>query len=195
MAVVHLGNIASCQPRGFGAESNSAMMTEAKTDLPAKLISELVTDPDFPHSAVGAMVDIKGYTGVIVEVVRNSIKVRSPEGNTVSYNFHTLRKLYGPRIAPKEAPAEPAPASSPVSQPQPKRNVILEPNFRSPLVPVESLVQRPDFPACAFGVFVDLHGFTGVVVELVNHSLKIRSPEGSTRSYNGDGLRKIYGLG
>ena len=78
MAVVHLGNIASCQPRGFGAESNSAMMTEAKTDLPAKLISELVTDPDFPHSAVGAMVDIKGYTGVIVEVVRNSIKVRSP---------------------------------------------------------------------------------------------------------------------
>jgi hypothetical protein len=171
------------------------MMTEAKPDLPTKLISELVTDPDFPHSAVGEKVDIKGYTGVILEVVRNSIKVRSAEGKTVSYNFHTLRKLYGPRIAPEEAPAEPAPASSPVSQPQPKRNVILEPNFRSPVVPIESLAHRPDFPGCTLGVFVDLHGYAGVVVELVGRSLKIRSPEGSTRSYNGDGLRKIYGLG
>ena len=170
-------------------------MTEPKPGLLTKLISELVIDPDFPSSAVGKSVDIKGYAGVIVEVVKNSIKVRSTEGKTVSYNFHTLRKLYGPRLAPEEAPAEPAPSSSPVSQPQPKREVILEPNFHSPLVPIESLAHRPDFPGCAFGVFIDLHGSAGVVVELVGRSWKIRSPEGATRSYNGDGLRKIYGLG
>ena len=69
----------------------------------------------------------------------------------------------------------------------------LEPNFNAPLVPVESLVHRPDFPACALGMFVELAGYAGVVVELVGRSLKIRSREGATRSYNADGLRKIYG--
>jgi hypothetical protein len=170
-------------------------MTETEPELPIKLISELVADPDFPNSAVGKSVDIKGYTGVVVELVKNSIKVRSAEGKTVSYNFHTLRKLYGARLAIEETPAELPAASPPVSKPQPKRDVILEPNFQSPLVPIESLAKRPDFPGCTFGVHVDLHGFSGVVVELVGHSLKIRSPEGATRSYNGDGLRKIYGLG
>jgi len=92
-------------------------------------------------------------------------------------------------------PAEPPPASAPVSPPPPKREVILEPNFHSPLVPIESLVHRSDFPKCAFGVFIDLHGFTGVVVELVSRSLKVRSQAGSTRSYNADGLRKIYQAG
>jgi hypothetical protein len=56
------------------------------------------------------------------------------------------------------------------------------------------LVDRPDFPGCVFGVFLDLHGFTGVVVEVVGRSLKVRSREGATHSYNADGLRKIYGL-
>jgi hypothetical protein len=167
-------------------------MTDTKPPPPARLISELVADPDFPDSAVGKTVDIKGYIGVVAEVVKNSIKVRSAEGNTVSYNFHALRRLYGPRVAPEATPAEPAPASSPVSQPQPERRVILDPNFQAPLVPIESLVQRPDFPRCAFGVFIDLHGFAGVVVELVGRSLKVRSRDGSTCSYSTDGLRKIY---
>jgi ribosomal protein L21E len=169
-------------------------MTDPKPDPAIKPISELVADPDFPNSAMGKQVDIKGYTGVIVGVVKNSIKVRSAEGNTVSYNFHTLRKLYGPRQAPVESPAEPAPPSPPAPPPKAKRKVILEPNFGSALVPIESLVDRPDFPGCAFGVFLDLHGFAGVVVELVGRSLKVRSREGATHSYNADGLRKIYGL-
>lgn len=168
-------------------------MTDPNPKLPIQPISELVADPDFPNSALGKGVDIKGYTGVIMEVVNNSIKVRSAEGNTVSYNFNTLRRLYGPRTAPPESPADPAPPGPPVPKPQPKRDVVLEPNFDSPLVPIESLVDRPGFPGCALGVFVDLHGFTGVVVELVGHSLKVRSREGATHSYNADGLRKIYG--
>jgi hypothetical protein len=167
-------------------------MTDPKPDCAAKLISELIADPDFPNSAVGESVDIRGYTGVIVEVARNSIKVRSTEGNTVSYNFHTLRRLYGPRTPLVEAPPNQAPAGSPISQPQAIRQVIPEPNFRSPLVPIESLVSQADFPRCALGVFVDLHGFTGVVVELVGCSLKVRPREGSTCSYNVEGLRKIY---
>ena len=160
--------------------------------LAGKPISELVADPEFPNSAVGELVDIKGNSGVITEVVKNSIKVRSAEGKVMSYNFHTLRKLYGPRLAPAEPLVEPAPASAFASPPETKREVIMEPNFNSPLVPVESLVQRPNFPQCALGVFIDFHGFTGVMVELVNRSLKVRSHEGSTRSYNADGLRKLY---
>jgi hypothetical protein len=168
-------------------------MTDPNPDLPVNPISELVSDPDFPNSAVGKKVDIRGYIGVVVGVVKNSIKVRSAEGNTVSYNFNTLCRLYGPRIEPVESPADLAPPNPPAPKPEPKRNVVLEPNFNSPLVPIESLVQRPGFPACALGVYVDVHGFTGVVVELVDRSLKVRSREGATHSYNADGLRKIYG--
>jgi hypothetical protein len=168
-------------------------MTDPGPGLPGKPISELVSDPNFPNSAVGQKVDIKGNIGVVVEVVKNSIKVRSAEGKTMSYNFHALRKLYGPRIAPAETTVEPAPASAPASPPPAKRDVILEPNFNSPLVPIESLVRRPDFPRCALGLFIDLHGFAGVMIELVGRSLKVRSREGSTHSYNAEGLRKVYG--
>jgi hypothetical protein len=178
-------------PTAYAVET---LMPERNPEPPVKPISELVTDPDFPNSAVGKQVDIRGYTGVIMEVVKNSIKVRSAEGKTVSYNFHTLRKLYGPRHEPDEAPVEPATAEPPAAPSQPKREVILEPNFAAPLVPIESLARHPDFPRCTFGVFLDLHGYTGVVVELVGRSLKVRSREGTTRSYNADGLRKIYGL-
>jgi hypothetical protein len=163
-------------------------MTDPKPELPLRPISDLVADPEFPSSAVGARVDIKGFIGVVAGVVNNSIKVRSAEGNTVSYNFHALRRLYGPPIPP-----EPAPASPPAPEPQAKGPVILEPDFNAPLVPIEALAPKTNFPACALGIFVDLHGFTGVVVELVGRSLKVRSREGSTCSYNADGLRKIYG--
>jgi hypothetical protein len=170
------------------------IVTDLKPELPAKLISEVVADPDFPKSAVGEKVDINGFVGVVVEVVNNSIKVRPAAGNTVSYNFNALRRLYGPRTAPEKGPIGQTPASSSVSQPQTKGEAILEPNFAAPLVAIERLVHRPDFPVCTVGLFVDLHGFTGVVVELVGHSIKVRSRQGSTRSYNADGLRKVYGV-
>jgi hypothetical protein len=162
-------------------------MTDPKPELPVRLISDLVADPEFPGSAVGARVDIKGFIGVVTGVVNNSIKVRSTEGNTVSYNFHTLRRLYGPPIPP-----EPAPASPPGPEPQAKEPVVLEPDFNAPLVPIETLLPKADFPVCAVGIFVDLHGFSGVVVALVGRSLKVRSREGATRSYNADSLRMIY---
>src|SRR5689334_17455411 len=162
-------------------------MTDPKLELQARPISELVADPEFPGSAVGAQVDIKGFIGVVVGVVNNSIKVRSAEGNTVSYNFHTLRRIYGSPMPP-----EPEPASPPEPEPEAKGPVMVEPDFSRPLVPIEALTTRTDFPACALGNFVDFHGFTGVVVELLGGSLKVRSREGATRRYNAEGLRKIY---
>jgi hypothetical protein len=140
-------------------------------------------------------VDIKGNIGVVVEIVKNSMKVRSADGKTMSYNFNALRKLYGPPIAPTVAEVQQTPVTLPSPVPPKKRNIIMTPNFNSPLVPIEELVQSTDFPTCAFGRFVDLHGYTGVVVEVVGPSLKVRSSEGSTSSYNTEALRKIYGVG
>ena len=72
-------------------------MTDPNPSLPVKPISELVTDPDFPNSAVGKQVDIRGYTGVIVEVVKNSIKVRSAEGQDGKLQLpHPAQALWPP---------------------------------------------------------------------------------------------------
>jgi hypothetical protein len=165
-------------------------MSDPNPKCSPRPIAELVAEPDFPESAVGEKVDIKGFAGVVMGVVNNSIKVRSAEGNTVSYNFHALRRLYGPRVEPDPAPE--ALEALPVPAPQAKTRVILEPNFKAPLVPIETLADKADFPACTLGSFVDFHGFSGVVVELFGHSLKVRSREGVTRSYNAEGLRRIY---
>ena len=162
-------------------------MTDPDLQPAVSPISDLVGQPEFPASAVGVRVDIKGFVGVVVGVVNNSIKVRSAEGNTVSYNFHALRRLYGPAIAAEAATADP-----PAPEPPAKAPAIMEPDFNSPLVPIETLAAKSNFPDCALGIFVDLHGFAGVVVALVGGSLKVRSPEGATRSYNADGLRKRY---
>jgi hypothetical protein len=170
-------------------------MSDSSPLPPAKPIADLVALPDFPHSAIGQRVDIRGLTGVITAVINNSIKLHSDEGPTVSYNYHALLRLYAPKPAVEESTPEPTPVpapSVPEAPPAPTRKIILKPDYSTPLVPIESLVNQPDFPACAFGQHVDFHGFSGVVVEIVNRSLKVR-PEGDLlRSYNADGLRKIY---
>jgi hypothetical protein len=172
---------------GRSRHNHYISMTDPTLQPAVRPISDVVGQPEFPNSALGARVDIKGFIGVVVGVVNNSIKVRSVEGNTVSYNFHVLRRLYGPAIAAETAPADPAAPETQAQAP-----AISEPDFNAPLVPIEILAAKTDFPACALGILVDLHGFTGVVVALVGSSLKIRSHEGATRSYNADGLRKLY---
>ena len=177
-------------PRGIISEPNFK--------APIKPIAELLVDPGFPHRALGENVNIGGTTGVIVEIVRNSIKVRSSEGGTMSYNIRALHKLYGPYTPPEpivvaQAPAFAAAPEAPVEQkPAVERQVITDPNFEIPLKSIEEFLDRSDFPKCAFGEFIDLRGYTGIVVEIVNCSLKVRSREGSTRSYNADGLRKAF---
>ncbi|MDB6112081.1 MAG: hypothetical protein JWR69_3831 [Pedosphaera sp.] len=180
------------------APAPKVIITNPDFDQPLKPISDLLTDPDFPKSALGENVNIGGTTGVIVEIVRNSIKVRSAEGGTMSYNVRALHKLYGPYTPPEPIIVAPAPAFAPAAEvpvePKPavKRQVITDPNFEIPLKSIEEFLDRTDFPKCAFGEFIDLRGYTGIVVEIVNRSLKVRSREGSTRSYNADGLRKAF---
>jgi hypothetical protein len=179
------------------AQGPAAGQTEGVTDAKpvagasAQPIGELVDLPDFPQCAIGKQVDIGGITGLVVDVVKHSLKLRSPEGGNRSYNYHTLRKLYGRSLPPEPEvlPVEPPPPP----KPEVKRELITNPDFDAPIQPVEEMVNRPDFPKCAFGQHLDLRGYTGVVVEIVNRSLKVRSREGATRSYNADGLRKLYG--
>ena len=50
---------------------------------------------DFPKCTFGEHIDVVGYTGVVVEIVKKSLKVLSAEGDMRSYNADVLRKLYG----------------------------------------------------------------------------------------------------
>ena len=83
------------------------------------------------------------------------------------------------------------PAEAPV--PAPPRVFIEEPDFGLPIRPITEFVDREDFPKCAYGEHVAIAEFTGIVVELVKQSLKVRSEDGILRSYNGPILRKLYG--
>ena len=166
-------------------------------DTPPRLIAELVGDADFPESALGLHVDIGGITGVITEVNKRSVKLRTPEGSLKSYSAFTLCKLHAPAPRPDTTPAPVAEAPPVASEADeddaPERQVIDEPDFNLPIQPISDWVQRTDFPKCAWGAHVDLDGYTGVVVEIVKQSLKVLSPEGDLRSYNAGVLRKLHG--
>jgi hypothetical protein len=165
-------------------------------------ISEFVARDDFPQGAIGALVDIGGYVGTVVEVVHNSIRVRSPEGVTRGFNFYTLRKLYGPRPELEPAPvwreatipARPAKAAeAPIMAAEPVEPPELEnPNFDREPKPISALISQPNFPATTLGEMVDINGYIGVVVQILNQSLKVRSREGTSRRYNAETLRKLY---
>src|SRR5262245_35135557 len=108
------------------SESENNLQQNTTSEQPAEPgasipqpISEFAAREDFPQCAMGAQVDIGGYVGLVADIVHNSLKVRSPEGHTKSFNFHTLRKLYGPRIEPP-APPSFAPASSRAPEPEPE---------------------------------------------------------------------------
>ena len=178
-------------------------------DRPCRPIAELLETPDFPRSALGEFVDIGGYTGVVTDIVNQSLKVKSPEGGTKSFNANGLRRIYGPRPALPESalpeisreppPPPPAPSRSrsearrapeePVSAPKP---AAIEPDFSKPVKNIAELVSHPEYPDCVLGEHVEISGYTGVVVQIINRSLKVRSPAEITRSYNADALRKIY---
>jgi hypothetical protein len=170
-------------------------MTELNPEKPLKPIAELAALPDFPECARGQFVDIGGYTGVVVDIAHNSMHVKSPEGVTRRFNFHTLRKIYGP------PPEEPPPLSrsddhvkeidAETSAAEPEE--IENPNFDQEIKSISQFVNAPDFPQSTLGQFVDIRGYAGVVVRVVDHSLVVRSRDGSSRRYNADILRKLHG--
>lgn len=179
----------------------SGRVGEPNFATPPQLIAEFVGLSDFPRCVLGAHVDIGGSVGVVVDIVNQSLKVRSRDGATQSFNFNRLRTIYGPPPEPVEAqpftgrstrdPEPPTPATAP----SPPREVIETPDFEAPIRPIAEFIQRSDFPKCALGAHVEIAGYTGVVVEIVNQSLKVRAVHGLSRSYNADGLRRIHGAG
>jgi hypothetical protein len=164
---------------------------------PQQPIADFVTRPDFPDCLLGKHVMIGGYPGVVVAIVKNSIKVRSAEGFTRSFNVFGLRRIYGPSIElepmPSSEPSPSTPPPPPAKPAPPRHEVVTEPDYSQAIIPIARLVAKADFPRCAFAKHVDIGGYAGVVVEIVGQSVKVRSAEGTTRSYNAPGLRHIYG--
>ena len=177
-------------------------ITEPNFDGPPQPIGEFTNRADFPQCVLGACIDIRGFAGVVVDIVRHSIKVRSPEGITQSFNANRLKTIYAPPDHSEPAPMtisieRPKPAAEPArpKPAEPPRVYIADPDFTTPAQPINDYAGRPDFPRCAYGKHVDILGYTGVVVEIVKSSLKIQSAAGITRSYNSDVLKKLYGKG
>jgi hypothetical protein len=164
-------------------------------------IRELINQDNYPQCLLGAYVDIQGFAGVVVEIVKDSIRVRPPEGMTQRFNVHRLKTLYGPTVYPEPVPTTlndgvpPRAASKTVpAEPEaPPRVYVADPDFSAPVRPINDYAGRSDFPQGAYGKHVDILGYTGVVVEIVRGSLKIQSPAGITRSYNVEALKKLYG--
>ncbi|MFN7137970.1 MAG: hypothetical protein ACK4UN_01380 [Limisphaerales bacterium] len=159
-------------------------------------ISDFIALPDYPDCVRGKTVNIGGYTGVVVDIVGNSLKVRSPEEITKSFNIHTLRKLYGPR---EEIPPQPSISSSTnerkveaIEEEAPKRNLIEQPDYTQPVHLINEFTGQRDYPKNTFGKHLDIGGYRGVVVEIVKGSLKVRSEEEVIRSYNSEVLKKLY---
>src|SRR4051812_25153832 len=74
-------------------------------NAPLKSVADFVTRPDFPQCVLGEHLDLGGYTGVVVAVIKQSIKVKSADGATRSFKSYGLQRIYGapPEIAPPEA--------------------------------------------------------------------------------------------
>lgn len=195
--------------------STRTAITEPDFSGTPQPIGEFAGRADFPQCAHGEFVDIQGFSGVVVEIIGSSIKVRPPEGITQRFNVHRLKTLYAPAVIrpePETLPATATPAvatvlermerspaaTKPKPEPEeeaekPARVYIENPDFAAPVLLINEYARQPDFPKCAYGKHVDIEGYTGVVVELVKGSLKIHSPAGITRSYNAEVLRKNYG--
>ena len=172
------------------------VIAEPNFNAPPTPISHFVSRPDYPDCLLGEHVDIAGCVGVVVSIVKHSIKVRSPEGATRSFNSFGLRRIHGPPPVPSIPP--PAPADCPTApdelskQPAP-RETIDKPDFEQRVIAIADLVHRPDYPKCALGQYVDIGGYAGVVVEIINQSLRVRSQQGTSRNYNALVLRNLHG--
>jgi hypothetical protein len=169
-------------------------------------ISQFTTRTDYPGCLHGVHIDIRGFTGVVVEIVNQSIRVLSSEGILQSFNFNRLKTLHAPpsRFEPmpstrhSETPRAGVASESDVEEAapspgEPERVYIAEPDFSVPFKKIDDYAGQPDFPQCVYGMHVDIRDYTGVVVEIVKGSLKIQSPDGIIRSYNGAVLKKLYG--
>lgn len=185
---------------GSTSSENRPAITEPNFGGQPKPISEFAGRADFPQCVHGEFVDIGGYAGVVIEITRQSIRVKSPENITQGFNVHVLRRLYGPRPEPEplSVPIETAAAPSPRAEAEPsaappKKQVVTNPDFTKSPMPISRFAGRHDFPQCALGELVDIAGFQGVIVEITAESVKVTSQQGIIRSYGVKTLRTLYG--
>ncbi len=174
------------------------VITEVNFEGTPQSITELAGRPDFPQCALGVYIDFQGFAGVVVEIVKDSIRVRPPEGITQRFNVHRLKALHAPTVRPEPVAVVETSVPEEVVTAEPKLQVpprvyIAEPDFSAAAQAIHDYAGQPEFPKCVYGKHVDIQGYAGVVVEIVKGSLKIQSVEGKTRSYNVEGLRKLYG--
>src|ERR1041385_1496245 len=162
-----------------GQPANLSDATTSETDSSPTPIAELLEAPDFPRNALGKLVDIGGYVGVVSDVINQSLKVRSPEGVTKSFNANGLRRIYIRMIPPEPPPtlfeAPPterrmsAPGTSALPQPLP----VIEPDFSKPPKEIADLVRVPDYPQGLLGEHVRIGDFSGVVVQIRSEERRV----------------------
>lgn len=180
------------------------VITEPDFSGPPQPIGQWTERPDFPQCALGAHVSIHGFAGVVVEIVNQSLKVRSSDGISQRFNAYRLKTLFAPpdrtkpasQVLSMERPkpvAAPRPALEEAEPAPPPRMRITAPDFSAPVRAIRTYAIQADFPQCAYGKHVDIPGYTGVVVEIMKGSLKVQSPTGTIRSYNAEALKKLYG--
>ncbi len=163
---------------------------------------------NFPQCALGAYVSIHGFAGVIVEIISQSIRVMAPDGKSQRFNAYRLKTLFAPPDRSRPSSPPPSESPKPVAAPRPaatedaedeaepvvpERVFIAKPDFTQPVRAIRTFASQPDFPKCAYGKHVEIPGYAGVVVEIVKGSLKVRSEQGTTRSFNADALKRLYG--
>jgi hypothetical protein len=181
-----------------------SVITEPDFSGTPQPIGQWTERPDFPQCALGAHVSIHGFAGVVVEIVNQSLKVRSSDGISQRFNAYRLKTLFAPpdrtkptsQVLSMERPkpvAAPRPALDEPEPVPPPRMRITAPDFAAPVRAIRTYASQADFPQCAYGKHVDIPGYTGVVVEIVKGSLKVQSPTGTIRSYNAEALKKLYG--
>ena len=165
-----------------------------------QLISEWTGRDDFPRCALGVLVDIRGFTGVVIEIMGRSFRVQSEDGVRQRFNGDRLKALFAPRdrTKPKNLTPRAMPKPTPKAPPRhlvaevPVRVFVAEPDFAQPVEAIGVYAAQSDFPKCAYGKHVEIPGFTGVVVEIVKDSVRVQSEAGSIRRFNGAALKRLY---
>ncbi len=174
---------------------NQNPVADSTNERSARPIAEFAERGDYPQNTLGELVDIGGVAGTVFEITANSLKVRTPEGSSRSFNYHTLRKLYGPRVLIEPHPVQKAEEPSGAPSAAPLHLEIPEPDFDQPMTSILDFLHQPDFPKSVLGKMVEISGYVGVVVAVENDSLKVRSVNGTSRKYNAQILRKLHEKG
>jgi hypothetical protein len=85
-----------------------------------------------------------------------------------------------------------APVSTENVSTTPEGKPAIQPDFSTPAVPIGQFTERPDWPQCVLGLHVSIHGFEGVVIEVINHSIRVISAERITQRFNASRLKTLF---